>query len=916
MFAVQIARSKSGALAYLREHMANADYLTEQGEQMLVWHGSGAGRLGLRGQVTEKVYANLLSGLTPDSTARNQVSLTARQKKDRRCAFQAVLSAPKSVSVAALVFGDARLVEAHNGAVQATLKVLESECALTRVRKAGRMEDRKTGNLIMAVVTHDSTRPVVVEGKEFIDPQLHSHIAIPNLTYDAREKQWKAVNPLDLFKRQALIREIYWHELARRCAALGYGIKQEEYGFNLAGYEHFNPRFSKRSDQIDRYREEHGLSNTARGNAFAAAESRDRKSKRQRSDLVKEWRSQITSSEQANLPRPSAPTEVIRRSVEEVRGLAIEHLSDRQSIFPDSDLLADMVKRARGSSLNFDEIRASVDRDTTLIRSGDRLTTLEALRLERDLIQFVRGGRNRCLPFARDPVLPPGLDDDQAKALRGLLSSRDSVLNLIGDAGTGKSTVTPEFLQHAKVPALLLSPNLGGRDSLRELATTHREARVAQAFGETETVAAALTNQRLFERAREGLILVDEAGQLGVRDLNEIFRAAKKVNARVLLVGDTKQHHGVPAGDALRILKRHAGLKSQRLSQIYRQKPNLDYLQIVSLLAQGKLNLASAFLQKQGWVTQLKDEKERARAVAEELLRLRNEGKTARVVAPTWAEINRIGEAVRTSRRENGGLQGEDVNLRVVDDLKWTPAQRRDFVEYKSDQVITLIQGIKGIGRRGERFQVIRAKAHGLEVQDGAGKEQFLPFDRAKRWSVGEHRDIALAQGDEILIRANHPKAKLRNGEVDVISHVTPDVIVLKSGRVFSPKEFKQFGYGYAVTSYAAQGQTVDNVIVSAPAQPRQSLSREGWYVMLSRGRESLRVFTDDWATLKERVLREDHRMAAVELPALKRGARQALSRTQLMVARNLRKLRAWKKRPRVAAKTNSVTPRIDRRDQ
>ena len=275
--------------------MSNADYLTEQGEQMLVWQGAGANRLGLSGQVTEKVYANLLTGLTPDSTPGHQVSLTARQKKDRRCAFQAVLSAPKSVSVAALVFEDGRLLQAHNEAVRATLNVLEKECALTRVRKDGSMEDRKTGNLIMAVVTHDSTRPVVIDGKEFIDPQLHSHIAIPNLTYDAREKQWKAVNPLELFKRQALIREVYWHELARRCSALGYEIKNESYGFNLVGYEQFNARFSKRSDQLDRYREAHALPNTAKGNAYAAAESRDRKSKAETTlTLLKEWLSQMT----------------------------------------------------------------------------------------------------------------------------------------------------------------------------------------------------------------------------------------------------------------------------------------------------------------------------------------------------------------------------------------------------------------------------------------------------------------------------------------------------------------------------------------------------------------------------------------------------------------------------------------------
>jgi conjugative relaxase-like TrwC/TraI family protein len=901
MFAIQIARSKSGALAYLREHMSNADYLTEQGEQMLVWQGAGANRLGLSGQVTEKVYANLLSGLTPDSSPRNQVSLTARQKKDRRCAFQAVLSAPKSVSVAALVFEDGRLLKAHNEAVCATLNVLEKECALTRVRKDGSMEDRKTGNLIMAVVTHDSTRPVVIDGREFIDPQLHSHIAIPNLTYDAKEKQWKAVNPLELFKRQALIREVYWHELARRCSALGYEIKNESYGFNLVGYEQFNARFSKRSDQLDRYREEHGLANTAKGNAYAAAESRDRKSKRQRPDLVKEWLTQITGEEKKMVPGPGTGAVIIQRRIEDLIKLSIEHLSERVSVFRDSGLLADMVKRARGSTVNFDDLRASVDREEELIRSGDRLATVESLQLEREIIKFAKEGRNRWLPLARNPDLSPSLSEDQSKAIRGLLRSRDGVMGLTGDAGAGKSTVTQELLRHFEVGTLMLSPNTGGRESLRDLAVNQEDQRIAQAFEQTQTVAAALTNKRLFQRANGGLILVDEAGLVGIKDLSEIFREAKAVSARVLLVGDTKQHHGVPAGDALRILKRHAGIKSQRLYEIHRQKPNPDYLEIVSLVAKGEVNRASARLQQRGWVTELKDEGERARAVATELLRLRSEGKSARVVAPTWAEIIRIGEAVRQSRRESGLLHGDDIKMQVVDDLKWTPGQRRDFAEYKSGQIITLVQGIKETGRRGDRFKVVGSDAKGLHALNPLGKECFLPFYQAKRWSVGEEREIALAKGDEILIRANHPKAKLRNGEVDLISHITPDIIVLKSGRVFSPKEFKQFGYGYAVTSYAAQGQTVDSVIVSAPVQPRQALSREGWYVMLSRGRENLRVYTDDWATLKERVQRENNRMAAVELPGLGDRASKPI---HMMVARNIRNTRAWKLRPRLGQQT------------
>jgi hypothetical protein len=173
------------------------------------------------------------------------------------------------------------------------------------------------------------------------------------------------------------------------------------------------------------------------------------------------------------------------------------------------------------------------------------------------------------------------------------------------------------------------------------------------------------------------------------------------------------------------------------------------------------------------------------------------EDKSGEIVAPTWAEINRIGKAVRRCRRENGLLEGSDIQMRVVDDLKWTAGQRRDFAEYKSGQVITLVQTLKGIGLRGSSFTVTVADRNGVHVLGENGGEKILPFRKANRWSVGEERVISLAKGDEILIRANHPKSGLRNGDVDIISHVSPDAIVLKSGRIFSPRDFKQFSHGY-----------------------------------------------------------------------------------------------------------------------
>jgi len=169
-----------GAMGYFSEHMAKQDYLTEGGQAELTWVGEGAVRLELAGHVQEDHFARVCVGRDPFTDAR----LTPRDNgRNRRVCYFGQISAPKDVSIAYLVGGDERFAGWWNESVKETLKEMEGVIA-TRVRLGGTVEDRPKGNMVAAMVTHDTSRA--------LDPQLHTHVCVMNVTHDPGENRWKA----------------------------------------------------------------------------------------------------------------------------------------------------------------------------------------------------------------------------------------------------------------------------------------------------------------------------------------------------------------------------------------------------------------------------------------------------------------------------------------------------------------------------------------------------------------------------------------------------------------------------------------------------------------------------------------------------------------------------------------------------
>lgn len=206
-------RAMSDGKGYAARYLAQSDYYAEGQRIVGQWRGRGAELLGLRGPVETEDFEAVRQGSTP----RSGEFLRQRHSADRvdaegstlaqgrhLCDF--TISAPKSVSIMAIPGGDERLIAAHEKAVAAAVEELEAHAGC-RVRQGGASEDRTTGNLVLAIYHHDTSRE--------LDPQIHTHAVAANLTYDGTEGRWKALQAAGIYDQRAYLTEVYRNRLAR-----------------------------------------------------------------------------------------------------------------------------------------------------------------------------------------------------------------------------------------------------------------------------------------------------------------------------------------------------------------------------------------------------------------------------------------------------------------------------------------------------------------------------------------------------------------------------------------------------------------------------------------------------------------------------------------------------------------------------
>ncbi len=845
---IRISQQNSAAAA--KDYYSKADYYTEGQELVGSWGGKGASRLGLEGTVDKASFEQLCDNLDP----RTGMPLTVRTRSDRTVGYDFTFSVPKSVSLLYAMSGDKGIMDAFRGAVDETMREMEAEMK-TRVRLKRQDIDRTTGEMVWAEFIHTTSRPV--DG--IPDPQLHAHVFVFNTTWDDEESRWKAGQFRELKRDAPYFQAAFRVRLAGRLQDLGFGVERKRDDFEIAGLpKDVLKRYSRRTALIEKVAEEKGITNP-KLKAELGAETREKKEPALAWDvLCKEWDARLTDKERGAL---AAVYRRERRAARPERGEAasvdhaILHSFVREAVVPERKLVTEGLKRGIGAVTVQGVTREVAKRP--LIRSeidGRKMaTTKEMLALESELIEFARQGRGRCRPLG-DPERPCSrawFNEGQKAAVSHVLGSRDRVMIIRGVAGTGKTTLEQEIgeaLAEVGRPVVALAQSVkASRDVLRQEA----------GFANADTVARFMKDLPMQESARDGVILVDEASQLGTRDMRQLFELAEELGARVILVGDRKQHRSVTAGEPLRLLEENAGIKVASVTEILRQQG--DYKKAAKALSEGRIGEAFEQLDRLGWIKQVDTDeryKQLAAAYLSAIAGKKRGGKTksALVVSPTHAEADRITQAIRAGLKEKSKL-GKEREVGVWVSAQLTDAQKADATEYEAGDMLQLHENAPG-RKKGSRLIV--------------SEDNKPPLQLAKKYEVYRRKQFTLAVGDRIRVTAGGTtkdgKHRLSNGSLlDVQGFTARGDVIVNHGWIID-RDFGHLTYGYVVTSHASQGATVDKIFVGMSGESLPATNQRTAYVALTRGKEKVEIFTDDRNELLAAMCRPDDPLSATEL--------------------------------------------------
>jgi conjugative relaxase-like TrwC/TraI family protein len=860
----------AGGEGYAQRHLQQSDYYDQKRTVEGQWHGRGAELLGLSGNVTSEDFESLRQGLDPETgeflrqrQGSDRISADGAEQSKARSLYDMTFSAPKSVSVMAIVGGDERLIAAHETAVRETLQEAERYSA-TRVRLVGQNDNRTTGNWVVAAYTHDTSRE--------LDPQLHTHAVAANLTYDGTEARWKALQASGLYERRSYLTEVYRNALSREVRASGYEIENrrdvagKDKGFEIAGLsQEILDKFSRRSAQrdaaIQEFTHKRGRAPTDNEVAVLIRETRADKLQeipteqvrcRQLERLTPDQRNMLGGLREEAL-KQSSPLRLEHRVAEASLGHAQEHIFERLSVAKEHEVLTEALRHGRGQ-VELSALQGFLSRERTggnLVGAGDEIATHASLLRERDMVAVVNRGLDRYNQFGNGRHFEPApqLLDEQKRAVEMVLDSTDLAINLRGAAGTGKTATLREIdraLRESGTQVVAVAPTRSAVDELQKVG--FRDAMTASRLLEDQDSQRALAGK---------VMIVDEAGMVSGKQMQSLLHLAEDHGARIIFSGDTRQIRSVEACDALRILETESGLKSISLTGVQRQT-NPEYREAIKMMRScpeegfGKLEELGAIHEVHIF--------DRSQAVAELHREFRIKGQDTLVVAGTHEEISHINEAIRQDRKEHGEL-GTGRHFDTYVSLQWTAAQKQDITNYQEGLVLQFNRNTK-VANRHESLEVVRVGPESLVARKGTGEEVSISPANVRAFSVYERRPIEVASGDSLMLTANrrNPDFRATNGELVKVKSVDEAAIRLEDGRTI-PANYREFAHGYAITAHRSQGKTVDNVIISADA-----MKKELFYVAASRGRSEIAVVTGDRELLRESVGMSTARQSAMEL--------------------------------------------------
>jgi conjugative relaxase-like TrwC/TraI family protein len=772
-------------------------------------------------KISEIDFENLLAG-------RN--SRGDKIARAHKChGIDLTFSAPKSVSIAGLVLHDGTqraVMYAHQKSVEDTMREIEK-------RAYGRLTSNTkdhTGKMVWAEVQDGYSRER--------DPHLHTHCVVMNLTevgdkvvaLDGREIMKRDFNQLfGALYRQRLSERLYKDH--------GYEIdyaKNGEWRLRKVPRE-LEEKFSKRRQQI-LDAESEGL----RGIDAWRKTRKDKDNKADKAAVLASWQKTLAEFNHARKTKPAdrqdgaawrrdwSQKAVYSVEAEQERGgdrenasnkkkwqLALRRATQNEATTTKETLLhqfvCEQMRDEKWNSTTCERVVVELDEQVkqgNIIEVDGHYTSWEMARSEREYISFADDKSETVISAPREKIIDwekeqaRKLSPIQKEAVAGILSSRERLVVVQGDAGAGKTTTLKAVADIYKNEGF-------------EVIGLCMQGVAAQKLKQ-ETGVAAFTLKSFFSRnprsfresSGQRVLIFDEASMLDSRNAAKLFRSAKENGDKIILVGDRNQLESIAAGRAFERLceiKERKGLLIE-MNENFRQRDERLREAVVEA-RKGRMKKSLDILDKRGDIIEISNRfiggknsaAERRSIIAKQY------GKDTLIITGTQQARDELNLLIRTSLKSDGNLKKE------------------------------------------KSFDLARTNREGIDepLKMNIAEGELIVFTK------NEYKNYDVRNGERATV------VKLHTLKPHTITVRTED------GRAIDidTKKYKNIDYGYALTTYKSQGQTYDKVIVDADTSGAPALNdMRAQYVNITRARDSVKIYTDDKSDLKDLARRLEHK--------------------------------------------------------
>ncbi len=834
------------------------------------WVGQGAVQLGLSGPVDPAQFRSVLEGYVPQTDIR--LGRIRDGEHEHRPGVDVTLSAPKSVSLEALVQCDEQVQGAHDAAMRATLDFVEERIVQTRVwsRTERKMERVYAPAMVAATFRHVTSRN--------LDPQLHTHCVIANMTRDTNGK-WRSIETADLKRNQKLIGAFYRNELARRLRQLGFALAPSTIGripgFEIAGRDRMalEAFSSRRRDMLD-YIAEQGWEYNAGRTRQAALATRARKDEPHWKVLTVLWRQRAEELGVERLRDNSVRDTIAVQSPLEIVWRAAERIEERPPVFAQRDLTTQALGHAAGryTIKDMDEATERMCMDGHLIARvrhgiGASFVTDRTVRAQKEVAAQIMAGIGTGAPLTPTEVVEAqmadcGLTESQRDAVRIILTSHDRVVGVQVYAATGKTDMLRQVKTLAQGHLIIgLAPSTSAVRALaRETGIT---CRTLQGFlAQRRDVADNLVGKEQLDELRKhfthSILVVDDMAQVSTEQARRLACIADHLGVgRLVLIGDRKQLRAVGAGQPFRLL-RDAGMQTALMDDIRRQRnPGLTAAALDVLGSEAKPppeksveNLYPVAADRLG---------ETAARIWLELLPAER-ARTA-ILAPTRELRERISESVREGLAEEGALHGRELVIETLVELGLTQAQKNDMRNWREGDVAVFHRDFAQCRIHAGDICTVTALENGRALLYHAdGKLRHITPAGAVRphLDLYETSRVRIRAGDRIRwTRSDRDRGLIRldPAVILVISHRTVQLRA-DDGRMLEldhdDSQLRYIEHAYATALHTARKLDQDDLIAALDSGHGLLTDQRTFCLEISRTQGHAVVLTDNCEQLME----------------------------------------------------------------